>query len=181
MDAGNDLIPVEIFGISIPNMYILLLILVIIVFWTFGTRELPLILTGKYWYRKYAGNFAKPQDGERRSRQEEASAKNASAGRSRREREQEQSRRNGQSDNDEPHDTDGFESREASFRRHMEESRYKNALSLFDLRAPYSLEELVSRRKFLLMRAHPDQGGSTGLTVAVNEAFEVLKQRLVQK
>lgn len=54
----------------------------------------------------------------------------------------------------------------------------KQALELFELTRPYTLEKLRARRMELLKKVHPDQGGSNMMARMVNEAYEVLKARV---
>lgn len=54
----------------------------------------------------------------------------------------------------------------------------KQALELFEMKKPYTLDELKKRRMDLLKKVHPDQGGSNMMARLVNDAFEVLKTRI---
>lgn len=54
----------------------------------------------------------------------------------------------------------------------------KQALELFEMAKPYTLDQLKKRRMELLKKVHPDQGGSNMIARMVNEAFELLKSRL---
>ena len=53
-----------------------------------------------------------------------------------------------------------------------------DALDLFELKQPYTLEQLKKRRKELMLRVHPDHGGSNMMARMVNEAFDLLKTRI---
>lgn len=54
----------------------------------------------------------------------------------------------------------------------------KQALEVFELSRPYTLEKLKARRMELMKKVHPDQGGSNMMARMVNEAYEVLKARV---
>jgi hypothetical protein len=54
----------------------------------------------------------------------------------------------------------------------------KDALELFELSQPYSLKDLQKRRKQLLLRVHPDHGGSNMMARMVNDAFDLLKSKI---
>lgn len=55
-----------------------------------------------------------------------------------------------------------------------QETKLKEALELFEVQMPYSLAEIQKRRKQLLLKVHPDHGGSNALFRKVNEAYEIL-------
>lgn len=53
-------------------------------------------------------------------------------------------------------------------------SSITDALELFELSVPFSLDALQKRRKQLLLKVHPDHGGSAVMTRMVNDAYEML-------
>lgn len=55
---------------------------------------------------------------------------------------------------------------------------YTDALMLFDLKEPYTLQELKSRRNDLLKRLDTQTGAYHGLAVQINAAFDLLKSRI---
>jgi hypothetical protein len=52
------------------------------------------------------------------------------------------------------------------------------ALELFELSRPYTLGDLKRRRNELMLRVHPDHGGTASLFRQVNEAYDLLRSRL---
>lgn len=54
---------------------------------------------------------------------------------------------------------------------------YKEALSIFMLKEPYTEEELTKRKRQLLKVFHPDAGGDTECAIKINHAYEVLLER----
>ena len=53
----------------------------------------------------------------------------------------------------------------------------KRALEILGLKHPYTLEQLKDRRKALITKTHPDQGGTAFLLRQVEEAFQLLKSK----
>ena len=54
----------------------------------------------------------------------------------------------------------------------------KDALDLLGLSKPYTLAELDKRRKAMLLKVHPDHGGSNAMARMVNDAYLLLKDKL---
>ena len=57
------------------------------------------------------------------------------------------------------------------------DGKLREALELFELELPFTLDELKARRKQLLAKTHPDAGGSGFLFKQVENAFEILKRK----
>ena len=58
------------------------------------------------------------------------------------------------------------------------DDKFKEALELFEMKMPFTLDELKKRRKQLLAKTHPDVGGSSYLFKQVENAFEILKRNV---
>lgn len=54
----------------------------------------------------------------------------------------------------------------------------KDALDLLGLSKPYTGAELDARRKAMLLKVHPDHGGSNAMARMVNDAYLLLKDKL---
>lgn len=54
----------------------------------------------------------------------------------------------------------------------------QDALDLLGLAKPYTLAELDARRKAMLLKVHPDHGGSNAMARMVNDAYLLLKDKL---
>lgn len=54
----------------------------------------------------------------------------------------------------------------------------KDALDLLGLSKPYTLAQLDARRKAMLLKVHPDHGGSNAMARMVNDAYLLLKDKL---
>lgn len=72
----------------------------------------------------------------------------------------------------------GSQKRETPRQPPPQSNAEKDALELYELSRPYTLADIKRKRNALLLRVHPDHGGSLALTRQVNEAFELLKSRL---
>ena len=57
------------------------------------------------------------------------------------------------------------------------DDKLKEALELFELELPFTLDDLKKRRKQLLAKTHPDAGGSGFLFKQVENAFGILKKK----
>lgn len=49
------------------------------------------------------------------------------------------------------------------------------ALELLGMKSPFTQEELKAQRNKMLLKVHPDQGGSDMLVKMVNDAYNTLK------
>lgn len=55
-------------------------------------------------------------------------------------------------------------------------TEYSHALSYFGLKQGYTKEELKSKYRVLIKKAHPDVGGSTEAAAEINKYYEILQE-----
>ncbi|MCE7030998.1 hypothetical protein [Jiella avicenniae] len=113
-------------------------------------------------------DFANRLSSEERARQEEEN-------RAKSRRDQDNHKKNQESNKDENENNNNNSRRDNG---NNSDQKFKDALELFELPPIYDLKQLQGRRKQLLLRVHPDHGGSNAMARMVNEAFDLLKSKI---